>query len=46
MSFEIDSIGIEYEFIVPEWIDSVLPTVLKELRKINESNDEFTITVR
>lgn len=45
MSFEIDSIGIEYEFIVPEWIDSVLPTVLKELRKINESNDEFTITV-
>lgn len=45
MSFEIDSIGIEYEFIVPDGIDSVLQLVLPELRRINESSDEFTITV-
>ena len=45
MSFEIDSIWIEYEFIVPNGIDSILEIATKELRRVNATSDEFTITI-
>ena len=45
MSFTIDSIWIEYEFVVPNGIDDCMDAALKVLRKLNDSNPKFTITL-
>jgi len=45
MSFAIDSIWIEYEFVVPDGINDCLETALKVLRKVNDENPKFTITL-